>query len=253
MRIDGARVLITGGAGGIGSASALELAGLGARVMVADIDGAALDRLGKKAAFCGADLRFKEFDVSREEEVISLVEDCKRDLGGLDVLVCAAGIVDHCALVRKGENGLEKLPLNRWQRVIDVNLTGAFLCAREAAGLMIGQGRPGVIINISSFWRTGRACQSAYSASKAGMAALTRVWADELARHGIRSVGIAPGYIDTPMTELIPEPTRQNIARLEIPLGRFGRPEEVALLIRHVIENDYLTGRVFDLDGGARP
>ena len=251
MKVEGSRILITGGAGGIGSAASLDLAGRGASVLAVDVDEAALTRLAGLARKQGLPLTLEKADISQEEQVVSLMATCRSRLGGLDVLVNNAGVVDHGALVRPMADGLEKMSLQRWQKVIDVDLTGVFLGSREAAGLMIEQGTGGVIVNISSFWRKGRPKQSAYSAAKAGVVALTKAWADELAAYGIRSMAVAPGYIDTPMTRLIPPPAREKIAAEAIPMGRFGRPEEVAMAIRFIISNDYLTGRVLDLDGGA--
>lgn len=252
MKVEGSRVLITGGAGGIGAATCLDLARRGALVLAVDLDGAALDRLAGLARDRELALDLEEADISREGQVIDLMAACRSRMGGLDVVINNAGAVDHGAVVKPGPDGLEKMSLQRWQRVIDVDLTGVFLCSREAAGVMIEQDRGGLIINISSFWRQGQPLQSAYSAAKAGVAALTVAWAGELASYGIRSMAIAPGYIDTPMTGLIPAPVRRKIAAEAIPLGRFGRPEEVAGAIRFIIENDYLSGRVLELDGGAR-
>lgn len=250
MLVSGARVVITGGAGGIGSATVLDLAGRGAVILAVDTDGPALDRLRATTREAGLKVICRQCDVSSEAEVENLFDWCDREWGGCEVLINNAGLAGHGSLIRRSGSGWRKLPLENWNKVLATDLTGVFLCAREAAPLMADRGR-GVIVNISSVWRAGQEHQSAYAAAKAAVAALTVTWARELATEGIRVAAVAPGYIQTPMTEAIPADRRSAIIRQRIPLGRFGQPDEVAGAIRFVIENDYLTGRVLDLDGGA--
>jgi 3-oxoacyl-[acyl-carrier protein] reductase len=143
------------------------------------------------------------------------------------------------------------MSLSQWQAVIDVNLTGVFLCGREAAERMVGLGNGGVIINISSISRHGNVGQSNYTAAKAGVASLAVVWARELARYGIRVGAIAPGFTHTSILEAMkPEILEKMIA--PVPLGRLGEPAEIAHAARFIFENDFFTGRVIDLDGGLR-
>src|SRR5690606_27702313 len=139
-----------------------------------------------------------------------------------------------------------KLGIEDWQAVLDVNLSGVFLCAREAAAHMIDAGRQGCIVNISSLSRWGNFGQSNYSAAKAGVAALTVVWAKELARHGIRVNGIAPGFIATEMVASMRAEILDKL-RAGIPLGRLGTPEEISHTLIYLLENDYVTGRLVEV------
>jgi len=143
------------------------------------------------------------------------------------------------------------MSLAEWQAVIDVNLTGVFLCGREAAERMIKLGNGGVIINISSVSRAGNIGQTNYSAAKAGVAAMAVTWAKELARFGIRAMAIAPGFIGT---EMIASMKPEALAKMsaQFPLGRVGEPDEIASTAAFIFENDYLTGRVIETDGGIR-
>src|SRR5690625_1756828 len=143
------------------------------------------------------------------------------------------------------------MSLAEWQAVIDVNLTGVFLCGREAARQMIELDSPGLILNISSISKAGNMGQTNYSAAKAGVAAMTVTWARELARYGIRVAGIAPGFIATDMVaSMKPEALEKMTAG--IPLGRLGRPEEIGHTAVYLFENDYVTGRIIEMDGGLR-
>jgi 3-oxoacyl-[acyl-carrier protein] reductase len=145
----------------------------------------------------------------------------------------------------------QKMSLEQWQSVMDVNLTGSFLCGREAAAIMAVQGEGGVIVNISSVSRAGNMGQTNYSATKAGVAAMVVTWAKELARYHIRVAGIAPGIITTPMTaQMKPEAIERMLAG--VPAGRFGTVEEIAHTLQYIIENDYVTGRIIEMDGGLR-
>ncbi|MGH7058534.1 MAG: SDR family oxidoreductase, partial [Acetobacteraceae bacterium] len=144
-----------------------------------------------------------------------------------------------------------KMSLAQWQAVIDVNLTGVFLCAREAAERMIRLGNGGVIVNISSISRSGNVGQSNYAASKAGVIALTVTWSKELARHGIRVGAVAPGFIRTPMVAAM-KPEALAKVTAPVPLGRLGEPEEVVGAVDFICRNDFFTGRCLEVDGGLR-
>jgi len=167
-------------------------------------------------------------------------------------LINNAGITRDALLVKaKDGKVIKKMSLADWQAVINVDLTGVFLCAREAAARMIESGTPGVILNISSLGRAGNFGQTNYSAAKAGVAAMTVTWAKELARHQIRVGAIAPGFCET---RLVTGMKLEALDRTKgiIPLGRLGRPEEIAHSALYVFENDYFTGRVLEVDGGLR-
>lgn len=252
MNIQGANILITGGAGAFGKAFAFDLAPRGARVLAFDLKEEALESLSEEGKERGISVQTFRGDVSKETDVEALFEAFTRRMGRLDVLVNNAGVAEDGLLVKQRGEHYEKFPLVRWQRGIDVNLTGVFLCGREAAFHMIRQGSGGLILNISSIARHGSFIQANYSATKAAVVALTVVWAKELSKYGIRSVALAPGYVDTPLTRNIPVEVRDRITSTQIPTGRLGEVSEVAHAVRFAIENDYLNGRVIDLDGGLR-
>ncbi len=146
---------------------------------------------------------------------------------------------------------MSKMSLAQWQSVIDVNLTGVFLCTREVAAKMIELQNEGAIINISSVSRAGNIGQANYSAAKAAVAADTVVWARELARYGIRVAGVAPGFIETEMVASMKPEALQRMTDV-IPLKRLGKPKEIAHAIAFLLENEYFTGRILELDGGVR-
>ncbi len=246
-------VLITGAARGLGRNIAVTLASAGCRLALADLD---LDGLTKTQSLCvgaGSD-KTKHYiaNIAEESDVIALMENIHTDFGCLDALVNNAGILRDGLLVKvKDGNIVDKLSLAQWQSVIDVNLTGVFLCGREAAAQMIEQGTGGVMINISSIARAGNFGQTNYAAAKAGVVAMTVSWARELARYGIRSAAIAPGMIETEMTAAM-KPEAQAKMTSVIPMQRMGQPEEIANTVRFILENDYISGRVIEVDGGLR-
>lgn len=190
-------------------------------------------------------------DVTNEDEVEQVFSDIVTDFGHLDGLVNNAGILRDGLLVKVKDGEISKMSLEQFNSVINVNLNGTFLCGREAALNMIKTERKGVIINISSVARAGNIGQTNYAASKAAVATLATTWAKELARFGIRAAAIAPGVIETPMAaQMKPE----AIARLEsmIPVGRMGETAEIANTVKFIFENDYINGRIIEVDGGIR-
>lgn len=154
-------------------------------------------------------------------------------------------------LLKVKDGVVQKLSLAQWQSVIDVNLTGVFLCTREVAAKMLELKCEGAIVNISSVSRAGNMGQSNYSAAKAGIASLTVVWAKELARYGIRVGAVAPGFIGTEMVASM-KPEALERMTSAIPLRRLGTPEEIAQAVTFIFESDYFTGRVLEMDGGIR-
>lgn len=251
METEGARILITGGARGMGKRFALDLMAAGARVGVCDMDVAGLDATRAEAEAAGHALWSAEADVTDEVSVENLFSSFVAEHGGIDVLVNNAGITRDALLVKVKEGRVEKMPLSHWQQVVDVNLTGVFLCGREAASYMVTQDSGGLIVSISSVSRHGTPGQSNYTATKAGIAAMTVVWAKELARYKVRAAAIAPGYIATEMTQAIrPEILDKVVA--QVPWGRLGDPAEISHALRFIIENDYVNGRVMEVDGGLR-
>jgi len=168
------------------------------------------------------------------------------------VLVNNAGIVKDGLLIKVKDGAVTgKMSLEQWQAVIDINLTGVFLCGREAAERMVKRGTGGVIINISSVSRYGNAGQTNYTATKAGVAAMAEVWAKELARYGIRTGSIAPGYTRTEILAAMRPEVLEKITAT-VPLRRLGETSEISHAALFIVENDFFTGRCIDVDGGVR-
>jgi 3-oxoacyl-[acyl-carrier protein] reductase len=251
VHIAGSRILITGGARGLGRAFALDLAAAGARVGVCDVDADGLADCARAAAERGLQVWTHTADVSDEASVEQLFVEFVTGHGGIDAVVNNAGVNRDGLLVRKKDDAIEKLSLAKWQAVIDVDLTGVFLCAREAAYHMVSQGTGGAIVSISSLSWKGNAGQTNYSAAKAGVVAMTRTWAIELARYGIRAVAVAPGLTATEMARSMPEDARERLTAA-IPVRRMAEPAEVSHAVRFALENDYVNGRVIPVDGGLR-
>ncbi|MDE2296390.1 MAG: SDR family oxidoreductase [Gammaproteobacteria bacterium] len=248
----GKTFIVTGAARGIGRAIAQRLASGGANLALIDLNAADLDGSLEACRAGGGGARAYAADVAREADVIETVARIATDFGRIDGLVNNAGIVRDGLLVKvRDDGGVDRLPLAQWQAVIDVNLTGTFLCTREVAARMAESRAGGVIVNLSSISRSGNAGQSNYSAAKAGVAAMTVVWAKELGRHGIRVGAVAPGFV---RTEMIAAMRPALLEKLEeaVPLRRFARPEEIAEAVAFIVANDYFTGRCLEIDGGLR-
>ncbi len=252
MQIKGITVVVTGGGRGIGRELAKSFAGKGANVALFDLNQADLDETAKQCAALGVTARGYLCNVTKEDEIVTAMDAVVRDFGRLDVLVNNAGIVKDGLLLKvKDGQVVGKMTLAQWQPVIDINLTGVFLCGREAAERMVKGGKGGVIINISSVSRHGNPGQTNYTATKAGVAAMAEVWAKELARYGIRTGSIAPGYTATDiLSAMKPEMIEKLTAT--VPLRRLGTTAEIAHAAIFIVENDFFTGRCVDVDGGMR-
>jgi 3-oxoacyl-[acyl-carrier protein] reductase len=252
MKIKDKTIVITGAGRGIGRALALRFAAQGAHIALLDLNAADLAAATAQCVELGVRAMAYTVDVSREADVAAALDAVVRDFGSLDVIINNAGIVKDALLIKvKDGEVVGKMSLEQWRAVIDVNLTGVFLCAREAAERMIKLAKGGVIVNISSISRHGNAGQSNYSAAKSGVASMTVVWAKELARYGIRVGSIAPGFTHTDiLASMKPEVLEKVIA--PVPLKRLGQPDEIAHAAQFIIENDFFTGRSLDLDGGLR-
>ncbi len=252
MQIRNKVVAITGGGRGLGRAMALAFAAKGARIAALDVNAKDLAETCAQCTALGAQAKGYPTDVVDESQVIASMDAIVADFSSLDVLINNAGITRDALLV-KAKDGeiLSKLSLAQWNAVLNVNLTGVFLCAREAAERMIRLGNGGLIINISSISREGNAGQTNYSAAKAGVAAMTVVWAKELARHGIRSAAIAPGFC---ATDILAAMKPELVAKVTeaVPMGRLGDPAEIASTAVYIAENDFVNGRVIEVDGGLR-
>ncbi|HEY8265651.1 MAG TPA: SDR family oxidoreductase [Steroidobacteraceae bacterium] len=245
-------VVITGAARGIGRAMALAFAEQGADIAALDLDAASLAETIAQCESKGVRARAYVTDVTKESQVVQTFDAVVADLRRFDVLVNNAGITRDALLVKAQDRAIHsKMTLAQWQAVMDVNLTGVFLCGREGAERMIQLGQGGVIVNISSISREGNPGQTNYSAAKAGVAAMTVVWAKELARYGIRAAAIAPGFCST---EILTAMKPEMLARVKaaVPLHRLGEPAEIASTAVFIAENDFVTGRVIEVDGGLR-
>lgn len=252
MELKGKTIVVTGGGQGLGRAMAIELAAAGANLALIDLNEEPLAEAVQLCKDAGGDARPYMANVAKEEDVIATFDAIEADCGEIHGIVNNAGILRDGLLVKVKDGEIDKrMSLAEWQAVIDVNLTGVFLCGREAATRMIQKGTPGCIINISSISKAGNMGQTNYSAAKAGVAAMATVWAKELARYGIRAAAIAPGFIATEMVASMKPEALEKMAA-GIPLKRLGQPEEVAHTVRYILENDYLSGRVIELDAGLR-
>jgi len=252
VNVQGKTILITGAGRGIGRALATYFAAKGANLALVDTNRADVDVTTQLCARDRVTVRSYLANVAAENAVASTFTEIVNDFGRLDGLINNAGIVRDAMLVRvKDGQVVGKMTLAQWLAVIEVNLTGVFLCAREAAAQMIKRGHGGVVVNISSISRAGNVGQTNYSAAKAGVAAMTVVWAKELARHGIRVGAVAPGFTRTPMVDdMKPEIFMKVIA--PVPLGRLAEPAEIAHAVSFIFENDFFTGRCLEIDGGLR-
>ncbi|MDH3719545.1 MAG: SDR family oxidoreductase, partial [Planctomycetota bacterium] len=242
---------ITGGASGIGLACAQFLQASDARVWALDRDQQALDAASDQFAGVSDPPQFVCCDVGDEAELASTIGRVDEESGGIDILISNAAVLRDQTLVSKLGGKIKQHSLADWDETIRCNLTGTFLAAREVATAMIRGKRSGLIINMSSISRAGNPGQSAYAATKGGIDALTVTWSQELAPYRIRVAAIAPGFVETPMTENIPALFLEQI-REKTPLRRFGELEEFAHAVKFVIENDYFNGKTLELDGGLR-
>lgn len=243
-------IIITGAARGLGLAMANELAEAGARIGLLDLDEGALAEAA--AGLPGSGHATAVADVSDEASVEAAFDALEQAIGPVDGLINNAGVTRDALLVKVRDGQVvDRMSLDDWKRVVDVDLTGVFLCGREAATRITGRGAEGVIINISSISRAGNFGQSNYAATKAGVAAMSVTWAKELARHGIRVASISPGFTATEMVDSMPEKAIERITE-NVPLGRLGDPSEIAITARFIFENDYVSGRDFAVDGALR-
>jgi 3-oxoacyl-[acyl-carrier protein] reductase len=252
MQLDGKVVVITGSGRGIGRAMALAFARKRAHMALLDLNPADLEQTRAQCEALGVRAKHYVCNVTREEDMSATFDGVVQDFGRLDVMINNAGITKDALLVKVQDGKVVgKMSMDQWRAVIDVNLTGVFLGAREAAARMIALGAGGCIISTSSISRAGNMGQSNYSATKAGVAAMTVVWAKELARYGIRAGAIAPGFTRTEILDAM-KPEMVERALQAVPLKRMADPAEIAHAAVFIAENDFFSGRVIEVDGAQR-
>jgi 3-oxoacyl-[acyl-carrier protein] reductase len=244
MNIENKHCVITGAGRGIGKQIASDLAQRGAIVHACDINDQAMRNLREENN--SSSMTFHACDVTDEK----CVKDFFAGLEKVDVLVNNAGITCDGLLVKVKGGVVTSMSFEDFQKVLSVNLSGVFLCSREVAGKMAAGGG-GLIVNISSVARAGNFGQTNYSASKAGVDAMTVCWSKELARYNIRCAAIAPGYVNTEMVAAVKPEVLEKITS-QVPLKRLGEMHEVSQAVRFVIENDFVNGRILEIDGGLR-
>ena len=252
MQVKDSVFVITGGGRGLGRAMAENLAKQGAKLALIDLDQDTLNEAAASCAELGGEGRGYVCNITDESAVENTFAQIKADFGKINGLVNNAGLMRDGMLIKVKDGQLvAKMGLDQFQSVVNVNMTGSFLCGREAASIMAVQGEGGVIVNISSVSRAGNMGQTNYSATKAAVATMVTSWAGELARHGIRVGGIAPGVIATEMTaQMEPEAIERMVSA--VPVRRLGEVEEMAHTLQYIIENEFFTGRIIEMDGGLR-
>jgi 3-oxoacyl-[acyl-carrier protein] reductase len=246
MELRGKKVVVTGGVRGLGRGLVEALISKEALVTVFDINSRGLVELGERHP----GVTCVECDVADYEQVVEATTRYHAEFKSVDVLINNAGILYSAPLVRISSSGIEKHDVAMWNKTLTTNLSSVFFMTACVVEKMISTRTKGVIVNISSVSASGNAGQSAYSAAKAGVNALTATWAKELGAMGIRVAAIAPGFTETESTkEALNESVLQEIIK-KVPLRRLGKPQEIAQGVISIIENDFFNGKVYELDGG---
>ena len=244
MQLKGKTAVVTGSGRGLGKAIALKLAQLGANIVLNDIAASdSIDATAEEFKAAGYNVAVTKGDVRNSEDVKAMISAAVETFGSLDILVNNAGVTKDKPMAMMSEED--------WDLVLDINLKGAFFCTKLAAKQMIRQ-RSGRIVNIASVaGRYGNPGQANYSASKAGLIGLTKTTAKEFASRGVTCNAVAPGFIQSKMTDALPDEVRKKYLDY-IPLGRFGTPDDVANVVAFLAsdESGYVTGQVIDIDGG---
>ena len=252
MKISGKVFVVTGGASGLGAATASYLVNQGARVIMVDMNQTLGEALQQQL---GGQSKFVALDVTNESAVEAFFKQVEQDFGQLNGLINCAGVGPSAKVL--GRDGLHELAL--FQKVLNINVTGTFNMLRFAAELIAkyelqaGEEERGVIVNTASVAAfDGQIGQTAYAASKGAVVAMTLPLARELARNGIRVMTIAPGIMETPMLKGLPQNVQDSLGQMVPFPPRLAKPEEFAHLVGHICENAYLNGEVIRLDGGIR-
>lgn len=243
MSFNGKSAIITGGARGIGREIALALAKSGANIVIADLISEEAQKTADEIKSLGRKAIALKTNVTTVNDVENMIQAANNEYKSVDILINNAGVTRDALLMRmKSED---------WDFVLKVNLTGAFNCIKSAAKFMVKQ-RKGKIVNIASIVGfTGNVGQANYSASKAGIISLTKTAARELASRNITVNAVAPGFIDTEMTQNLSEKIKEKLKE-QIPFGRLGMPEDIANCVKFLVSNEasYITGQVIHVNGG---
>jgi 3-oxoacyl-[acyl-carrier protein] reductase len=243
MRLKDKVAIITGATGGIGMATAHKFAREGARVVIGDLDAGRVEAARAELAGTGAQAIGVRLDVTDADSIAAMVAAVRSQWGRIDCLVNNAGITLDARLV--------KMTAEQFDRVVNVNLKGVFLCTQAVAGPMIEQGS-GVILNASSVVGLyGNFGQTNYAATKAGLIGITKTWARELGPKGVRVAVVCPGFVATPILDTIPPAVMEKMVE-KVPLGRLGKPEEIANVYAFLASDEasYINGAVIEVSGG---
>jgi 3-oxoacyl-[acyl-carrier protein] reductase len=245
MELDKLKVIVTGGASGLGEHFAKRLLAAGAQVAVGDVNEEGLAALPEG-------IHRRRLNVAEQDEIASFVPWAAKQMGGLNALINNAGIIRDGLWVGKSRSTgqIRRMSREDWDLVIAINLTGAALMVQEVVAHMIERDEPGVIVNISSIARHGNRGQTNYVAAKAALAANTRTWMKEFAPYAIRVGAVAPGATETSMTANMNQKALDMI-KASVPLGRMGQPEDIWRAVKFIFECDYFTGETIDVHGGA--
>ena len=245
MNLSEANILITGGAKGIGNYLATTLAAEAKKVIIIDNDETAL-----AAIPAGGNIVSYKCDLTDETAVNTIITEIFKARSGINVLINNAGIIYSELLLNPLKGEQRKHSIDNWKKVVDVNLNAVFYVTLTVADHLISQKTGGVIINISSISAQGNMGQSAYSATKAAVEALTKTWSKELAMYKIRTACIAPGFFNTPSTHQSLSEAMLSKWKKAVPLARLGELGELASAVEFIITNDYYNGKILALDGG---
>ncbi len=244
MKLKGKVAIVTGSAQGIGAKTAEVFAEEGAKIVVADYDVEGGKATTEALKETGAEAMFVEVDVSDLKNAQTMVDKTVEEFGRVDILVNNAGVT--------ADTFLSKMSEEQWDKVIDVNLKGTFNCTKPAVQQMMEQDSGGVILNASSVVGLyGNVAQTNYAATKSGVIGLTKTWAKELGAQGIRVNAVAPGFVETPMTDEVPDKILDKMED-DTPLGRLGLPEDIAKAYLYLASDDasYVNGEILSVDGG---
>ena len=252
MQLASLKIIVTGAAQGMGAHFVRRLAEAGAQVAAGDVKDDLLAEVAASTKDLPGKVHVRKLDVSSEADVGSFVDWASEQMGGLNGLINNAGILRDGLLVKKDRTtgAITKMTKDQWDAVLGVNLTGATFMVRDTVAKMVATDqKPGVVVNMSSIARHGNRGQSNYVSAKAALASNTVTWAREFAPFGVRVAAVAPGMIETPMTQGMNQKARDALVA-NIPVGRIGVPDDIWVAVKFVLECDYFNGRTIDVDGG---